>query len=291
MKNEYKGIASLVASTFIYSFFGVLTRIVGFSLPVFYAMCVRGALAVCILLTIIFITHRWNKIKKDDWKWFMIRSCGGILGFLGSFFSFYYIPLGTAYFIFYGGSTIGGYVLGRVLFYEKLTNVKTFSLILALLGLFLIYYINIQGGNALWMMLAFVGGIGTAIWNVCSKKISGIYPAIQLNLVDFLFTVIFAFFASMFLREQWILPSMNTIWLAHLLFVFLFISTGQLMVYGFRHLDAQIGSLIMLTEVLFGILIGFFVYHEILSVMTVIGGVLILGAIILPEIRWKKLPL
>lgn len=260
----------------------------GFEIPVFYASAFRGVTSLAILAIPLFGKHLWKSIKHSDLLWFFIRSIGGFFGFVGSYFSFYYIPIGTAYFIFYGGSTIAGYFFGRILFAEKITRIKLLSLILALSGLSLIYAQSIGGGNALWMGMAFIGGLGTGVWNTFSKKISGHYSDIQLNFVDFSFSFVFVSTLSLFFREHWIAPAFNTVWLANALFVVMFLLTGQLMVYGFKRLDAQIGSLIMLLEVLFGIVLGYLFYGEIPSEWAILGGVLVIAAIVLPEIRWKR---
>lgn len=283
-----KGIVSLIAATFIYGFFGILARTVGFEIPVFYASVIRNIASLAILAIPLFGKHLWKSIKRTDLLWFFTRSVGGFFGFIGSYFAFYYIPIGTAYFIFYGGSTIAGYFFGRFLFVEKITRIKLVSLILALAGLLLIYAQSIGGGNALWMGMAFIGGLGTGAWNTFSKKISGHYSDFQLNFMDFSFSFIFMLTFSLLFREHWVAPTLNMVWLANALFVVLFLSTGQLMVYGFKRLDAQIGSLIMLSEVLFGVVLGYLFYREIPSSWAILGGALIITAIVLPEIRWKR---
>jgi drug/metabolite transporter (DMT)-like permease len=140
------------------------------------------------------------------------------------------------------------------------------------------------------MVLALMAGFGTAVWGVFSKKISGNYPDIQLNTIDFLLTGVLALILTGVLRETWVPITVNTVWVANMLFVLMFLSVGQLMVYGFRRVSAQIGSLVMLTEVVFGVLWGATIYKERLSFFTVLGGVLIISAIVLPEIRFKKIP-
>lgn len=285
---ETKGIFSLIAATFVYGFFGVLTRTVGFEIPVFYASALRAVVSLLILAVPLFGRKLWKPVKRADWPWFFLRSVGGFFGFIGSYVSFYYIPLGTAYFIFYGGSTVAGYFFGRLLFAEKLTRIKILSLIFALAGLLLIYAQSIGGGNLLYMALAFIGGVGTGTWNTFSKKISGHYSDVQLNFTDFSFNFLFMFVLSIGFREPWVAPAFNLVWLANALFVVMFLATGQLMVYGFKRLDAQIGSLIMLTEVLFGILLGYLFYREIPSAWAFVGGALIITAIVLPEIRQRR---
>jgi drug/metabolite transporter (DMT)-like permease len=138
------------------------------------------------------------------------------------------------------------------------------------------------------MGMAFIAGVGTGTWNTFSKKISGRYSDIQLNFTDFSFSCVFMLALSLLFREQWVAPALNLLWLANALFIVMFISTGQLIVYGFRRLDAQAGSLIMLTEVLFGIVLAYLFYREIPSVWAFVGGAFIITAIVLPEIRWKR---
>lgn len=68
----------------------------------------------------------------------------------------------------------------------------------------------------------------------------------------------------------------------------MFLTTGQLMIYGFKYVEAQTGSLIMLAEVVFGVFLGFIFYKETISFTTLLGGMAIIAAIILPEIKRKK---
>jgi drug/metabolite transporter (DMT)-like permease len=286
--DEVKGAAGLVGAAFIYSFFGILTRTIGFAIPVFYGSFVRQLVSLAILAIPLFGKRLWAPIKYKDLPWFFLRSVGGFFGYIGSYFAFYYIPIGTAYFIFYGGSTIAGYFFGKTLLGEKLTKLKVISLLLALAGLILIYIQSIGGGNPLYMGMAFIAGVGTGTWYTFSKKISGRYSDVQLNFTDFSFSCIFMLVLSLIFREQWVAPAFNVLWLANALFILMFISTGQLIVYGFRRLDAQIGSLIMLMEVLFGVVLAYLFYREIPSVWAFVGGALIITAIVLPEIRWKR---
>ncbi len=91
-----KGIISLLSCTLIYSFFGILTRTLGFAIPVWYAIFTRAILSAGVLLAIALPTHQWKNVAGRDWKWFILRSVAGLVGFYGSYVSFYYRPLGAA---------------------------------------------------------------------------------------------------------------------------------------------------------------------------------------------------
>jgi len=61
-----------------------------------------------IIFPVIFF-KKWIKILPKDYGWLIIRSLGGVAGFLGGYYSFIYLPIGTAFFIFYLGSLMGGF--------------------------------------------------------------------------------------------------------------------------------------------------------------------------------------
>ena len=100
MQKPLLAAGALLLSTLIYSFFGVLTRLIGFDLPIFFASLTRNIFGVIVLLLPLYLLKRFKKLRKADYPWLFLRSLGGSLSFLGSFYSFYYLPIGTAYFIF-----------------------------------------------------------------------------------------------------------------------------------------------------------------------------------------------
>jgi drug/metabolite transporter (DMT)-like permease len=288
MSTTLKAALALLTATFLYSFFGVLTRIMGFELPIYYASFTRDVAGALILLLPLYLSKKWQKVAKKDWPWLILRASGGVLGFLGSYYSFYYLPLGTAYFIFYGGSTIFGFISGAILFGEKVSRLEALSLGISLLGLILLYSVGgVSADLFKYIVWAFVGGMGAAIWNTFSKKISGTYSATQVNGLDFAVFAVLMMILSLIQGETWVLPVFNFTWLANLLFVIMFVVTGQLMIFGFKHLDAQKGSLIMLLEVVFGAVIGLIFYQEHLGFGALLGGLLILLGAVLPQLHKK----
>lgn len=159
------------------------------------------------------------------------------------------------------------------------------ALSLSIAGLGMIYSLSGIDWQLLnYMLPPLAGGVGSAIWNVLSKKVSSKYSATQLNGADFAIFAVMTLVISLLRQEAWVLPEWNLIWLANFLFVLLFVASGQLMIYGFKYLDSQKGSLIMLLEVVFGVIVGFLVYQETLSWGAVLGGLLILLGAALPNL-------
>jgi len=282
------GLTALLSSAFLYGFFAIFTRTVGFELPLFFASFSRNLIGLVFLLIPMIVWGKWKKMKGKDVKWFAFRGLGGLFGFVGSYLAFYNMGIGITYFIFYASTAVSGYIMGSVFFGERITVSKLVSLFLAFLGLAFIYSFNLKDIDVIYGAYAALSGVGSALWNICSKKISYSYPAIQLNFIDFGVSLIFSFILSITLKEMWVMPAASSLWGANILFSLMFVVTGQLMIYGFKYIEAQTGTLIMLSEVVFGILLGYVFYHEVMGWYTVIGGLFIMGAIALPEMVQRK---
>ncbi len=291
MNRQLQGIIALTSAAFIYGLFPIFTRLAGADLPFYFQNAVRLFIAFFIFLIATILLRNWKKVRKQDAKWFVLRSSVVFLSFCAFTYTLQFLPIGTMLFTFYAGSTISGYLIGKFFFGEKLTFKKYLSLGLAVVGLFLIYSINFEPDKFVYLLLAFGSGLFTAMWNIFSKKLSDHYPSSQLNLIDNVIAMSLGIVVSLVLRETWVLPEASTLWLVNLLFGLGIVATDILIVYGFNRLEGQIGSIIMLSEVLFAIAFGYVFFQESVTIMTVIGGSVILLAIILPELsilRRKK---
>ena len=58
--------------------------------------------------------------------------------------------------------------------------------------------------------------------------------------------------------------------------------------YGFKYLEASIGSIILLAEILFAVFFGLILFQEAITLSIIGGGICIIVAMILPELQWKK---
>lgn len=288
---KYKGELALLATAVMYGLFGVFSRIISFNIPLFYQMWTRNVFGIVVMLIIFKIFGSWKKIKSQDLIWFCLRSLGGFISFIGIYIGFIYLDFATNYFVSYAAATIAGYGFGYWLLREKITRVNLFSLALSLLGLALIFKASWQPDRLLYLLISIIGGMATSIWTVGSKKISGTYSNLQLNLVDSVLALVLPFILSLIFREAWGWPQLNFLWLASLLFQLIFIVIGFLIVYGFKYVDAQKGSLILLFDIIVGIILGYLVFHEAVSPAKFFGGSLILAAMILPNLKLNRFKL
>lgn len=278
------GAAALIVAALLWSSFAVLVRMMGFDLPVFFAVWTRNLAGAVLILAPLILFKHFKPVQQQDLKWLIGRSLAGVFGFTGSFYGFYYLPVGTAYFLHFGSATVMAFILGKLLFQEQLTRIKILSLVLAGLGVALVYGVTINPSQSLWIWMTLGSGIGSALWSVLPKKINTSYSPWQINGLDFLIFSVLTLAISFFNRDAWSIPTLSTAWLANLLFLAMAITTGQLVIVGFKHLDAQRGSLIMLLEIVFGLLLGAVLFREQLSIFAWVGGALIVAAAALPEL-------
>ena len=285
---KYKGELALLTAATLYGFIGVFSRIISFNIPLFFQAWSRNVLAVLLIFGVIKIFGGWKKLKPGDFKWFALRSLGGFISFLAFYIGFIYLDFSTNYFISYAAATITGYLLGYLFFKEKLNQVKLISLGLSIIGLFLIFRVNLDLDKTIYLILSAVAGITLSVWTILSKKISGTYSNLQMNLIDSIFAMAFPLSLSLIFREQWSWPTLGWLWGANLLFACLFIAVGFLIVYGFKKVEAQKGSLILLFDIIVGVFLGFILFKETVSLPALVGGALIVAAMILPNIKFKK---
>lgn len=85
-------------------------------------------------------------------------------------------------------------------------------------------------------------------------------------------------------REPILWPNLSGPWLAKFVFSLATLGGAFLTVQGFRHLSAQSGTLLMLLEPVFGVVLGFLVFAERLSLSSLIGGALIIFGAALPNL-------
>jgi drug/metabolite transporter (DMT)-like permease len=121
----------------------------------------------------------FKPVAKKDWIWFGVIALMG-LNQAPYFYGFKYLNVGTATLMFYAALLIGGYVIGKFGFNEKITKIKWISLVLAMLGMVAIYKLSLNSGQLLAVGLTVLAGLMGAGGVVFTKKLSGNYPEIQI---------------------------------------------------------------------------------------------------------------
>jgi len=293
MKNnnlrELFAIKCLLGAAFFYSLFSVFSRLMGEFFSPFFQAWSRAIPTLLILLIIGYFRKTFKKIDVKDRKWFLVVCISAALVNAPFYVAAINIPIGMTMFIFYAASTILSYFLGYTFFSEHLTKNKILSIIFALMGLTAIYLDKLRLSKLEFMFFAALAGALFSIYLVFSKKLSNKYSSEQINFLDYIFTLVIYFAISIFIKETFYIKLFSLGWLWNILYSFATVGAVILTVTGFKNIEAQKGSIILLTELIFVILFGFIFFKEVPTLNSIVGGLLIVISLAIPNLKVLKL--
>jgi len=264
--------------------YGVWSRLIGPEFGVFFQGWTRSALVLLFLIPLAIVTKNLKPIKAADWKWLLTAVGFGIATQAPLYYAFNHLDIGTATLIFYSTYLITSYIIGRFLLGEKIGVIKVISLILAFVGLTLIFGLSLAKFSIFAMLLAVVNGIASGGEVSTTKKSTQKFSSLQVSIFVWLGILITHLPLSILLGEPQIPFSFSPTWLAMFGFATAGLISFWLVVEGFKFVDASIGGLIGLLEIVFGVLFGLLFFHEQLSFSIISGGFFIIFAAMLPDL-------
>ncbi len=283
MLKQIKGSLFIVFASLCLGSYGVFAKYLsGYGL--FYQTYVRCFIIVATLLVLGLATKQLKTIQRKDWKAWAPLLFATIFAITPITIAFRSLPIGTVSFLFYSSFTIFTYILGRILFQEKLTRVKVISACMAFIGLLSIFSIDLSSFILFPVSMAILNGLSASAEVVLSKNLSGKYSTLQITLMVFLAIGITHFAASLLMGEQQSLALFTETGGVITLFSAVSIMGVIALYAGYRELDPSIGALVGLSEIVFGVLFGILLFQEHLNVNTIIGGTLIIVAAALPNL-------
>jgi drug/metabolite transporter (DMT)-like permease len=233
-------------------------------------------------------TNTLTSIQKKDLTLFLLRGLFILLDFSSFSYAVSHLPLGTTLFLFYAAFITVNFIYGSLILHEKITIIKTVSSVLAMIGLYIIYRNDITTIHLLPALAAINSGAFFGLVTSTSKTLSDKYSPSQINLGAFGITAILTLLVIPFTSESLSFTYSFHIWLAIILFSFVLTIANYAIIIGFKYIEAQKASLILLAEIIFTIIVGMIFYKEIPSINVGLGGLFITIALALPNIPFKK---
>lgn len=291
MSSHTKGVLALLFSAAVFGSLGIYSRMIGLEFGAFSQSWIRNLLVSLLLFSIMIINWKkfWKTLQKKDIPMILVWTLVGSTNMVFFFITANKIQIGTLYFIAYTFIILSGFLFGNIFFKEKLNVVKVISSVLAIIGLCLVFTVSIEPKNYLYILFSAIVGITSAFWTSVSKKISPHYSNIQMTAIDSLISFMVTFGLAMIIREP--IPSMSfsVSWLGILLNSITQILGVGAVIYGYKHVEVQLASIITPVEVVFAAFFGFIIFHEVLPITSLIGGSCIFLAAILPHIKFKSI--
>ncbi len=280
-----RGYLLIFASALLFGTYGVWSRLMGHTFQPFYQTWVRSLLIMALMVPFMLKTRSFKKIPRSDWPPLAIFIAFCVFTQVPLYYAFNHAPIGTVQLIFYSMFVVTAYVVSRFYLGETITKVKQISIILAFLGLALVFGTSVISFAPLGLGLAALNGIASGGEVSSSKKVSDKYAPTLIIFWGWAFTFLIHLPISLLLGEKQVPLQLDHAWLWLLVYAVVNTTAFWLVITGFRQVDASIGSLIGLLEVVFGVLFGAIIFHEALRWTVYIGGLLIIAAAMLPDVR------
>ncbi|CAB1056346.1 hypothetical protein D1BOALGB6SA_1082 [Olavius sp. associated proteobacterium Delta 1] len=248
----------------------------------------RGMTVAIVLL--IYLLAREGIAGVDNFKRIglaeLIGACGLVAAFSGYILSITVTTVANTLFMLAAAPFIAAF-LGIVLLQEKVRYITWVAMLIAFLGILVMVLEGLEAGNLFGSLIALVSALGFAVFSV-SLRFRRETPKFRTIALAGLLCALVASLIIFFNNDTLAMPLGN---------VFLSILHG--IIVGFGLILYSIGSkllpaaqltLLSMVEVVGGVLwvyIPIFGIHEVPSVLTVAGGVIVLGAIVLDGVSTR----
>lgn len=294
MNSRILGAGSISLSALFFASYGVWAQLMHAVFDPFSQAWIRGLLILLVLVPAGWYVKAYRRMERTDWLWLGLIALLGGLNQAPYYYGFGHLSVGTATLLFYVALVIGSYLIGWYFFGERITKVKLVALGLALVSLGWMYEFSLQPEQLLAAGMSIMAGLMGAGVAILPKKLSGSYSTIQILTGDFvaifvinllIWTALLAMNGAVSSGKEllWSLQFMPVAWQAQLGYGAAMLLANGLVIYGFRYLDATIGGLIGLLEVVFAGLLGWIVFGEELSLAWIMSSGLIVIAAGLPD--------
>jgi len=268
----------ILVSALCFGSTGAFARLMGPEFGIFYQGWMSSAIILIILFPIALSKKHLKPIQAPHRKWFTITMLFTILSQAPVYFSFHHLTLGAAALIFFGFYLMTTYAIGWYFLEEKITKIKILSFALSILGISCTFGLSLDIFSLSAMLLAALGGVACGGEISTSKKSTPHYSSLQLTMCSWALVLITHLPLSLATNETQLIPSLSYQWVAMTLFALSGLIGFWLVLEGFKYVEASVGGLIGLLEIIFATLFGVLFFEDQLTLGVIIGGTIILLA-------------
>lgn len=278
------GYIMVILSAIGFGSYGVWSKNIGADFGIYSQGWIRSLIIVLLMLPIGIITKQFKKINKKDWKWMSVPIIFGIFTQVPLYYAFNHMAIGTVTLIFFSLFLITSYLFGYFFMKEVISTPKKIALILAICGLMLTFKLELGIFSLLAMLLAAINGIASGGEVASTKKVEKKYSSFQVSVLVWFGIFISHLPLAIITGEKLVPIELNLVWLSMLAYAVIGLFAFWLVIEGFRYIDASIGGLLGLLEVVFAVIFGVIIFKENIGLSTITGGILILSAAALPDL-------
>ncbi len=285
---KYSGEIYVLFSAILYGAFGVWAVLLGSDFANFFQGYIRSFIALCFLLPALYFAKCWIHIDKKDYKNFFLVCISALVFQVPMYIAYKNVGIGLATLIISATTLVTQYGFGKFLLKEKMNVLKITSLFLSLLGLVFIYFYQINFSTVFPILMATIAGFGIGAQISFTKLIPKKYPILQISSIMWFTGFLLNLFLSLLLQEKQLFPSVNIQWFSIFCFAISALLANYFLVAGYKKVQASVGGLIGLSEIVFAILFGYILFDEHITFSIIFGSSLIVFAAALPYFKKEK---
>lgn len=279
---QFKGGALVLASSLLFGSYGIWAVLVGTDFGVYYQGYVRALLALLVLIPICFYLKAWGPIQRKDIPVLAVFSLFTVFTQAPLYYAFQNAGVGIASLTFFTAYLIMQYAFGFLVLEEKFTVIKVTSFLLALIGLVFIFDTSLGVFSLFALGMASLNGLASGGEVASTKLFSAEYSPLQASIISWVAIVVTHLPMSLLMGETQLVPAFTIQWGAMLMFAVAGSAAFFLVMLGYKYVEASIGGLIGLLEIIFAIIFGAVVFGEHVTTSIIIGSAIILIAAAIP---------
>ncbi len=264
--------------------YGIWSRLMGSSFGIFYQGWTRALIITIVLFPILYYKKQIIPLQRKDWRWLFIYLLFTSATQAPIFYAFNNMDIGTATLLFFVTMLLTMYAFGFLFLKERLTLVKALSFITACAGLYVIFSFSVTAFAVLAACMAMLNGLASGGEVSSSKKLSSTYSALYLTWLSWLIIIPTNGILSLILREEQHLPGWDIAWGYQIGYVVAGILGFWAIIEGLKYIEASVGGLLGLLEIVFSISFGILIFREAFTARVILGAILIISAAALPHI-------
>ncbi|MEK7505670.1 MAG: DMT family transporter [Patescibacteria group bacterium] len=222
--------------------------------------------------------------QKKDWLWLAIFLVFTSLTQAPLFYAFTHMDIGSATLLFSVSMLLTMYLVGFFFLNEKMSLVKIASFLTACVGMYMIFSFSLLTFTILAALMAILNGVASGGEISFSKKLSS-YSTLYITWLSWIAITLTNAPISVLLGETQMFPSFDLVWIWQLGYTAASMLAFWLIIEGLKYVEAGVGGLIGLLEIVFSVIFGIVLFNEEITANVFIGAVLILTAAALPHIQ------
>jgi drug/metabolite transporter (DMT)-like permease len=285
MGSKQYGTMLVFLSALMFGSYGLWSRLIGDAMGNFFQGWTRALIIMVALVPLAYFRKDLVRVSKKDMGWFIVFLVFTSLTQAPIFYAFNHMDIGMASLLFFVSMFLTMNVIGVVFLSERYTKLKIVSAVCALAGMCLVFSFSLVSFTLLAALMAVVNGIASGGEVAFSKKLTDKYSPLYLIVSSWAMILVTNLLLSLFLGEAQSAPKLSAPWLWQLCYSIASLFGFWLVIAGLKYIDASIGALVGLLEIVFSILFGIMIFKESLTFVVAIGGTLIILAAALPSIE------